>query len=180
MPIRLCFFGDSFVNGLGDPDCLGWAGRLCAAEIRAGAGDLTYYNLGIRRETSRELRARWQAEAARRLPDWREGRLVFSFGANDATVEEGRVRVSADETRTNCGAILEEARRLCPTLMVGPPPLPDPAHDARVSALSTELAAVCADLGVPYLDVWSPLDGIGPLRAGGGGGRRRASGRGRL
>ena len=161
MAIRLCFFGDSFVNGLGDPDGLGWAGRLCAAEIQAGSRDLTCYNLGIRRETSRELRARWREEAARRLPDWMEGRLVFSFGANDATVEDGRVRVPAGETRTNCRAILGEARRLCPILMVGPPPLPDPAHDAHLSALSAELAVVCTDLGVSYLDVWRPLTASG-------------------
>lgn len=27
--MRICFIGDSFVNGTGDPECLGWAGRIC-------------------------------------------------------------------------------------------------------------------------------------------------------
>ena len=36
MAPRICFFGDSFVNGTGDDDALGWVGRLCAAERRAG------------------------------------------------------------------------------------------------------------------------------------------------
>ena len=25
--MRICFFGDSFVNGTGDDECLGWVGR---------------------------------------------------------------------------------------------------------------------------------------------------------
>lgn len=28
--IRICFVGESFVNGTGDPAFLGWTGRVCA------------------------------------------------------------------------------------------------------------------------------------------------------
>jgi lysophospholipase L1-like esterase len=52
--IRICFVGDSFVNGTGDPDCLGWTGRLCASRSRQGRS-ITYYNLGVRRETSADI-----------------------------------------------------------------------------------------------------------------------------
>jgi hypothetical protein len=27
--IRICFIGESFVNGTGDPEFLGWTGRVC-------------------------------------------------------------------------------------------------------------------------------------------------------
>lgn len=77
--MRLCFFGDSFVNGTGDDDCLGWVGRLCAAERRVGR-DLTVYNLGVRRDTSDDILRRWRREAEARLPPGCGGRLVFSFG----------------------------------------------------------------------------------------------------
>jgi hypothetical protein len=30
MSIRICFFGDSIVNGTGDDACLGWVGRICS------------------------------------------------------------------------------------------------------------------------------------------------------
>lgn len=30
--LRICFLGDSFVAGVGDPRCLGWAGRLATAQ----------------------------------------------------------------------------------------------------------------------------------------------------
>ena len=36
MTVQVCFVGDSLVNGMGDPECLGWAGRLCVAARRQG------------------------------------------------------------------------------------------------------------------------------------------------
>ena len=73
---RLCFFGDSMVNGTGDDTCLGWVGRICATARRSGR-DLTCYNLGIRRDTSADVLARWQREAETRLRSEHDGRLVF-------------------------------------------------------------------------------------------------------
>lgn len=52
--IRICFVGDSFVNGIGDERALGWAGRLCAAANARGV-PVTYYNLGVRRNTSKDI-----------------------------------------------------------------------------------------------------------------------------
>ena len=65
--VRICFVGESFVNGTGDPDCLGWAGRICVNANRKGY-EITYYNLGVRRETSSELKNRWLTEVSYRLP----------------------------------------------------------------------------------------------------------------
>jgi len=56
--MRICFVGDSFVNGTGDPEYLGWTGIICAV-TRSWGYDITYYNLGIRRETSADILARW-------------------------------------------------------------------------------------------------------------------------
>ena len=66
--VRICFVGESFVNGTGDPECLGWAGRICVNANRKGY-DITYYNLGVRRETSSELKNRWLREVSYRLPN---------------------------------------------------------------------------------------------------------------
>jgi acyl-CoA thioesterase-1 len=95
--IRICFIGDSFVNGTGDPLCLGWTGRVSAAAIQQGYA-VTSYNLGIRWETSADIAARWRDECARRLPAHSDGRVVFSFGANDTTVEQGRQRLCLEAT----------------------------------------------------------------------------------
>jgi len=151
--MRICFFGDSFVNGTGDDDCLGWVGRLCAGERRA-EHDLTVYNLGVRRDTSADVRARWRREAEARLPEGCGRRLVFSFGANDCALEDDDTgpRIAAEATMANAAAILGEAKRWLPTLMVGPPPVAAEAErNAEIVRISEGIARVCADLGIPFI-----------------------------
>ncbi|HEV2675040.1 MAG TPA: GDSL-type esterase/lipase family protein [Aliidongia sp.] len=156
MDRRLCFFGDSFVNGTADPDGLGWVGRICAEERRRGA-ELTCYNLGIRRNTSADLRARWSGEAVARLPDMVDGRLVFSFGVNDCTLENGRPRLPLPLTLEHAEAVLTAAAGWKPTLFIGPPPIAEPSVNGRVEALSGALSTLCVRLGIPYLDSFTPL-----------------------
>lgn len=31
--MRICFIGDSFVNGTGDDTCLGWVGRISVPPV---------------------------------------------------------------------------------------------------------------------------------------------------
>lgn len=153
--IRVCFFGDSFVNGTGDDACLGWVGRACAAARQSGV-DLTCYNLGIRRDTSADVLRRWEQEAWARLPPEHDGRLVFSFGANDCCLADdgAAVRVPHDVALANARTILTQARAWRPTLMVGPLPVCDAEVDARIATLSAAFAAIGESLGVPYLEVF--------------------------
>jgi lysophospholipase L1-like esterase len=155
----MCFVGDSFVNGTGDPACLGWAGRVCVAAQQQGH-EVTYYNLGIRRQTSRDIAERWQAEVAARLPAACDGRIVFSFGVNDITLEEGKERVALDESIEHTRRILLAARSLFPTLMVGPPPVLEEERNQRIARLSEQLAQVAAALEIPYLEVFAPLQHV--------------------
>jgi len=154
--MRICFVGDSFVNGTGDPEYLGWTGRICRAARRKGL-DITYYNLGIRRNTSADIALRWLEEVSRRLPEECNGRVVFSFGVNDTTLEEGKTRINFQNSIENTSKILTEANPLFPVLMVSPPPVPDIEQNIRVAELSRQFDSVCRQLGVPYLDVFNPL-----------------------
>lgn len=159
--MRICFFGDSFVQGTGDDTCLGWAGRLCAA-ARRDSYDVTYYNLGIRRDTSADILRRWRREADARLPVGEADRLVFSFGTNDCVAgdDSGGTRIALPCTLANARAILSEARSWLPTLMVGPlPVLDDAATDIRIASLSDELGAICLELQVPFLEVFRFVEG---------------------
>lgn len=158
--MRICFFGDSFVNGAGDDECLGWPGRVIAATRQAGR-DATCYNLGIRRDTSEDIAGRWRDEARCRLPPGCDPRLAFSFGSNDcASDEHGSPRVPFARTMANAERILNEAKATAPTLMIGPPPIFDDADaDARIRVLSDALDRLCRRIGVPFLDALTFIDG---------------------
>ncbi len=154
--IRICFVGDSFVNGTGDPACLGWSGRICAAAASAGH-PVTSYNLGIRRDTSTDIETRWLTECLRRLPPACDCRVVFSFGVNDTALEDGRRRVLLDATCEQTNRMLQRARQRYTTLMIGPPPVADEPHNERIFQLCDALQAVAIACQVPYLKVCDTL-----------------------
>lgn len=150
--IRICFIGDSYVQGTGDDDCLGWTGRLCATARRAGH-NITCYNLGVRRETSADIARRWQTECARRLLPTTQNHVVLSFGANDASVVNGQRRIPEDETLHHLRAILDAAMPIYRTLVVGPPPAVDADYNARLAQLSVRMQDAATKRGAPYIAV---------------------------
>ncbi|MBW4511148.1 MAG: lipase [Scytonematopsis contorta HA4267-MV1] len=155
--IRICFLGESFVNGTGDPECLGWTGRICVDANKKGA-DITYYNLGIRRETSTQLKQRWLQEVSLRLPKEYDGRVVFSFGANDTVEENGKTRVSLSESVVNIREILTQVKELYPVLMVSPPPMLDKEQNLRIANLGKQFSIICQELDIPFLNVFPILE----------------------
>lgn len=148
--IRICFIGDSYVQGTGDPECLGWAGRLCV-QARHTGHNVTGYNLGVRRETSTDIARRWQAECEPRLLPSTENYVIFSFGANDVSLVDGQQHVGEDDTIANLHVMLDNARTRYRTLMVGPPPTDDADHNARLARLSERMRDVAGRLDVPYV-----------------------------
>ena len=148
--IRICFIGDSYVQGTGDDDCLGWSGRLCVNARRAGH-NLTGYNLGVRRETSTDIARRWLGECTARLPATTENHVVFSFGLNDVTLENGAPRVTESEALANLRAMLAAAKPRYRTLVIGPVAVPDVERNAALLRLSDGMAEVAASLGISYL-----------------------------
>ncbi|WP_433209041.1 GDSL-type esterase/lipase family protein [Dactylosporangium sp. CS-047395] len=142
--LRVCFLGDSFVAGVGDPQCLGWAGRLAALSHRRGT-PLTAYYLGVRRDTSADVLSRWEAECTPRLPDGCDARIVVSFGVND-TVQG----LAAAESLRNLRTLLTAAAPL-PRLVVGPPPVDDEPANRALASLDEAFATACRELRVPYV-----------------------------
>jgi lysophospholipase L1-like esterase len=121
---------------------------------------VTCYNLGVRRDTSADVLARWHDEVRRRLPPDHpeyDPRVVFSFGVNDTAADGCGARVRPHVSLDNARQVLGAARRAYPVLFVGPPPVATPQHNERIAALSSQLAGVCRSLDVPYLAVFDPL-----------------------
>ena len=153
---RICFVGDSFTAGLGDPEQLGWVGRVCASAVAQGV-PLTAYNLGVRRQTSADIVGRWSAECAPRLPAGTRAHVVFCMGVNDTMMEGAQTRVGADDSVHHLETMLGEAQGRYHVAMIGPPPVADAAHNRRTQALSSRFGQRCIDLGVPYLPVFDAL-----------------------
>ena len=106
--LRVLALGDSFVAGVGDPDCRGWFGRLVSAAGRRGIAT-TAYNLGVRRNTTTDVLARWEREVAVRRAPGCDERLVLSFGVNESNVETGVLRVHPDRSIANLARLLAGA-----------------------------------------------------------------------
>ncbi|MFE7189921.1 GDSL-type esterase/lipase family protein [Kitasatospora sp. NPDC057541] len=161
--LRIVFVGDSFTQGVGDPEFRGWVGRVmadCWADLAARPDAVTAFNLGVRRSTSADVLARCRGEAAVRALPGADNRLVLSVGSNDAVEEGGRVRVAPEACLANVAALLDGARErgLAP-LVVGPPPVVGAGapHLERVLALADGIAGICAGRGVPFVGVTREL-----------------------
>jgi acyl-CoA thioesterase I len=152
--VRICFFGDSFVAGVGDPAGLGWVGRLARA-LHAEGTPLTVYNLGVRGNTSADVLARFDSELRARLRPGTDTRVVVSFGVNDTMLDGGVPRVAPAESVANLEEIIGRTR--LPLLVVGPPPIADDEHAARIADLSGRYRELCARQAVPFAEVHPAL-----------------------
>lgn len=153
---RIFFVGDSFTQGVGDPEYRGWVGRVAAAAY-AKNYDVTVYNLGVRRDTSRDILARWEAECDVRYRINCEHYVVFSFGANDMAEESGNTRISQHESLENFSKIISEAKKKYNVCVIGSPPGGDRDHDKRILDLCGGYENYAAKLGVPYIPTTAKL-----------------------
>ncbi|WP_428739063.1 GDSL-type esterase/lipase family protein [Sulfurimonas sp.] len=154
--VRICYVGDSFVNGTGDQDKLGWTGRLSASS-QNNTIDITHYNLGIRRDTSTDILKRWEAECQVRLPEVSENKVVFSFGVNDTVVENGQRRVSLEQSISNAKSILLGTLKKYDVLMIGMPPIDDEVQNRTIKELDAHYQLLCKELNVSYLSIYQKL-----------------------
>jgi acyl-CoA thioesterase-1 len=150
---RVCFAGDSYVVGVGDPEHRGWVGRVVVESHRDGR-PVTAYNLGVRMDTSEDVRRRLPAETAVRWVTGCDNRLVVSFGVNDTTEVDGALRVAPERSVANLRGIAEHAATQgVPLLVVGPPPVADRDQNDRIEALDERFAEEV----FPYVSVFGAL-----------------------
>lgn len=168
--LRICFVGDSYMNGTGDLETLGWVRRLCKLRLTP-TQRFTSYELGIRGQTTDGLKDRWQAECAQRLPEGSDNRVVLQFGINDvAEIVDVGVRVPLEQSVHNAREIVTGVAALYPVLWVGLPPanVPcSPMHPSpglvitfdqdRAIALNDAYRDLAAELKVAYCDIQTPL-----------------------
>ncbi|MFK2821443.1 GDSL-type esterase/lipase family protein [Arcobacter sp. YIC-80] len=157
--IRIAFVGDSFVNGTGDPEYLGWTQRVCQYIQKNNQNiELTAYNLGVRRETSSDILKRWEDEVQARLIDGDKFIVVFSFGVNDCVTIDGKQRVDLDISVKNFQNILSKAKsKYDEVLFIMPPTINDNKVNNHIEELIKDYTKVCIDLEINYINKFNEL-----------------------
>ena len=78
----------------------------------------------------------------------------MSFGANDTTIEHGRLRVTPEHSCAALVRTIEEAMALgLIPLVIGPAPVDDPQQNERIQTLSDWISKVCVSLDVHFIGV---------------------------
>ena len=167
---RICFIGASNVEGTGDEERRGWAGRLTILPPAVGK-TIGFYNLGVGGDTTDMILSRWRAECeARILPEF-EGALIISFGLNDAAEVEGEgLRLPLEQTIRNVTTAATEMKAWKSTIWVGPTPVveammpmnPRPGvvlwhQNSRLSELDATYARIADELDIPYMGIFHQL-----------------------
>lgn len=150
MTMRIGFFGDSFIAGIGDPEGKGWVGRVCE---RAG---VTAVNFGVGGDTGEDILARWRREAEGADLD----RIVFSFGANDCLLtERKRIRVGQVDRLKIAKTLMVDAARIAPVLFVSPLPVAgDKAATTRIGEMARQLITFTRLHKTPYVNIFEAVN----------------------
>ena len=159
------FFGDSVTLGVNDAPAGGWVARLAgkAAEKGLNVPPDTFYNLGVRKNSSRDILARWEAEYKVRAMEGCPATLVFCFGTVDMAAPHAVPNVPVGESAANAREILMTAKEYGSVVLVSAPPVKDEEHNQRIEALCTAYAAICRSIDVSFVDIFHPLMEAGYL-----------------
>lgn len=164
IPSRIVAIGASSVVGKVDPEKGGFIERLRAWHEQSDQHHYVF-NLGISGDSTKGLQRRLVSESTIRKPDL----IIIQFGLND-TIREGSVnaplQTAPEQFEMKIKEILDDAKRLSDVIVVSVYPIDDTKtqpvswrniyyrlDDAEMFAEITK--RVCAENGVPYLDVFS-------------------------
>lgn len=166
--LPVCVIGDSFVAGFGDRTGRGWTEPLREAAEREGLR-LELAVAGVPGDTSEMILDRWAVTET--LPGVA---VIAEFGVNDVLIPDPAVdsgdsyppghspreRVSERGTLAALRTMIDRtpAGRL---LVVGPPPIAWREINARTRARAHAIAAVCTEVGVPFVPTFDALDAEG-------------------
>lgn len=167
--LKLVAIGDSLIYGYGDPIGGGWVERLRRSWMQPESPGHALYNLGIRGDGVKQVSSRleheyrFRGELRNRVPDL----IILSVGVNDSAKlsrPDGRNFTDFEIFQSEMKNLLGRAERLCPVLFVGMVPVDEskmPFLDclyyshAEQYRYKEATRAICHDLHIPYLDIFS-------------------------
>lgn len=153
------FFGDSLTLGVNDKSMLGWTGRF-ASTLALPVPPTTFYNLGVRKQTSKAIASRWKDEVQLRALPEADVRIMFCFGVVDMAAPKGAPIIPLGQSVMNLEQLLEDVTTTYlseSVRIVSPFPVVLAEHCGRIEELNSAYAAVCRKYGVEYVDIFSHL-----------------------
>lgn len=162
--MTIAIWGDSITFGKGDPEGLGWVGRLTNA-YPAGS-EVRVHNLGVRGDTTVDLLKRLPEEAARIKPDM----AILAIGINDTRYKESpeAPEVGIEIFKANIVTLIEEIQKVTPRIfIIGLTKVDDarPASDsgsrytnALIDTYDQALMDIAREERVGYMHIYNSLD----------------------
>lgn len=154
---HVAFVGDSLITGIGDASGLGWCTRLVMLSARGQKAFIPYV-LGVPGDTSSMIREHFAVEVDRRLAHQEDARVVFQFGVEDCRLLGEKPQVGLRESVLNLKSMMTAAKGRYRMLVVSPPPVYDPAINARLQRLVHAQSELARSMQVPFIDVFKPLN----------------------
>jgi len=155
---QLFFFGDEILSGWGDQYGLGLVGRLNRL-IHDQYYPVQTYNLGVSGEDSKALTARMPQEFGCREENGDDNRVVLCFGIQDSRTLGGQTVMPLKDSIENTKLLLALLKKQkVKHLMIGPPAVYDPNHNARVKKLHHWLEELCHKTHTPYISIWESTE----------------------
>lgn len=168
---RICFIGDSIVEGLGDETGLGWSGRLAEAHRNSDNPFIPFY-LGVRGQTLAQIADRAKEECKVRITDKENDLIVLGSGLNDIARVDGEPRTSPDSVIDTFAYLIDELNNLCKLIVVSPFPVYESLmpfyssisdlhldfQNKDIKEFSKEYCNICGSKDIPYLNLFDELN----------------------
>ena len=153
------FFGDSVTLGVSDAPAGGWVARLAGKAAQKGLNvpPDTFYNMGVRKNSSRAVLARWESEFKARAMEDCPSTLVFCVGTVDMAAPNAVPNVPVGESAANVREMLLKAKEYGSVILVSAPPVKNEEHCQRLEALCTAYSSIAKAVEVPFVDIFHPL-----------------------
>lgn len=162
---RYVALGDSFTEGVGDPDprrpggVRGWADRV-AEELGSGREDFAYANLAVRGLLLEQILARQAGPALALMPDL----ITLSAGGNDMVFHGSDPDKLADKLDAGVGLLSSSGATL--VLFTGPDWRSTPVlgrNRTKVAVLNENIRAIASRHGAVIADLWGLRELRNPL-----------------
>lgn len=153
------FFGDSITLGVNVIAEDVWTGLVATHLTTRGlpVPPTTFYNLGVRKNSSKLIAERFNDEFKRRTLPETEAYFVIMCGNVDMAMPQDNTVLSVDESLAETRKILDLAKIKGTVLFLSGTPVKNEEHNARISKLALLQNKLCDELHIEFINLHDAL-----------------------